>query len=116
MGDGQHIWAAAEWVQMIRNCFVWEEESEKKLILCSGITDSWIPEGSNISFGPTLTSFGPVKIQIKTQDGKTKIQWSGDWHGQKEPLIEIRLPCFARIQAKPGQNTAEISRTGQATS
>ena len=110
MGDGQHIWAAAEWVLMIRNCFVREEEIEEKLILCSGIHDSWIPEGADISFGPTLTSFGPVKIQIKTQNQKTKILWSGDWHGGKEPLIEIRLPNFAQVQAKRGQNTVEISR------
>ncbi len=103
MGDGQHIWAAAEWVQMIRNCFVREEESEKKLILCSGIPDSWILEGSSISFGPTLTSFGPIKIKIKTQDGKIKIQWSGDWHGDKEPLIEIRLPGRTKIKIPQGQ-------------
>ncbi|MFP5344729.1 MAG: hypothetical protein ACLGGU_03675, partial [Gammaproteobacteria bacterium] len=32
MGDGQHVWAAAEWVLMIRNCFVREEED--RLILC----------------------------------------------------------------------------------
>jgi len=25
MGDGQHVWAAAEWVLMMRNCFVREE-------------------------------------------------------------------------------------------
>ena len=110
MGDGQHIWAAAEWVLMIRNCFVREEEIEGKLILCSGIHDSWIPEGADISFGPTLTSFGPVKIQIKTQNQKIKIQWSGDWHGGKEPSIEIRLPNFVPVQAKQGQNTVEISR------
>jgi len=113
MGDGQHIWAAAEWVQMIRNCFIWEEESEKKIILCSGIHDSWIPEGADISFGPTLTSFGPVKIQIKTQDGNIKVQWSGNWHSDIEPLIEIRLPNFAHVQVKPGESTIEISRSNQ---
>ncbi len=116
MGDGQHIWAAAEWVQMIRNCFVWEEESERKLILCSGIPDSWILEGSDISLGPTLTSFGPVKVQIKTQDEKVRIQWSGDWRGEKAPLIEIRLPNFARVQAKPGESAVEISRAHQVVS
>ena len=103
MGDGQHIWAAAEWVLIIRNCFVREEETEGKLILCSGIPDSWIPEGSVISFGPTLTSFGPVKIQIKTESRKIKIQWSGGWYGGKEPLIEIRLPGRAKIKVPEGQ-------------
>ena len=35
MGDGQHGWAAAEWVMMMRNCFVREEGD--RLIIGSGI-------------------------------------------------------------------------------
>lgn len=110
MGDGQHIWAAAEWILMIRNCFVREEEADGMLILCSGIPASWILEGSSISFGPTLTSFGSVTVRIKSQHEKIEIQWSGDWVGDKEPSIEIRLLNFAHIQAKPRANSIEILR------
>src|SRR6185436_20954594 len=35
MGDGQHVWAAAEWVLMLRNLFVREEGD--RLILGSGL-------------------------------------------------------------------------------
>ena len=35
MGDGQHAWAAAEWIIMLRNIFVREENDV--LILCAGI-------------------------------------------------------------------------------
>jgi len=114
MGDGQHMWAAAEWVQIIRNCFVFEEEEDGKLILCGGIPDAWLTEGSDISLGPTLTSFGPVKVQLKTQDRKIQIGWSGDWYGGKEPLIEIRLPNHGCVVVKAGERTAEILRTHQA--
>ncbi len=110
MGDGQHLWAAAEWILMIRNCFVREEELEGKLILCSGIPVSWLNEGAKISFGPALTSFGRIKIQIMVQNGKINIQWSGHWHGGKEPIIEIRLPAFSMIRAKPGENAIELQR------
>ena len=106
MGDGQHIWAAAEWVLIIRNCFVREEAGE--LILCSGIPNFWITEGKGAALGPTLTSFGPIKVLIKTKDGKIKIQWSGDWRHGKEPAIEIRLPGYAPVQVKPGENSAVI--------
>jgi hypothetical protein len=108
MGDGQHIWAAAEWVLILRNSFVREEE--EKLILCSGIPISWITEGKGAALGPALTSFGPVKILIKTKDGKIRIQWSGDWRNGKEPAIEIRLPGFAPVQVKPGENFVVIPR------
>ena len=108
MGDGQHIWAAAEWLLMIRNCFVREEDG--KLILCSGIPDSWMTEGKEATLGPTLTNFGPVKVQIKTHDGKTKIQWSGDWHKGQAPAIEVRLSGLAPVQAKAGENFLVVPR------
>ena len=108
MGDGQHIWAAAEWILILRNCFVREEEG--KLILGSGIPISWMTEGKEAVLGPTRTNFGQVKVQIKTQDGKTKIQWSGDWRGGQEPAIEVRLPGLAPVQAKTGENFLVVSR------
>ena len=48
MGDGQHVWAAAEWVLMIRNCFVREED--EGLILCSGIPQIWLDKKQPITF------------------------------------------------------------------
>jgi hypothetical protein len=62
MGDGQHGWAAAEWVMMIRNLFVREEGC--RLILCSGILPEWLQPESPIRFGPTPTLFGKISIKI----------------------------------------------------
>ena len=109
MGDGQHLWAAAEWILMIRNCFVMEEEEEGKLILCSGVPLSWIKEGPGVSFGPTNTSFGPVNVQVKVREGKVCVQWSGQWRDGKEPVIEVRLPTFVPVLAKPGENNLKVS-------
>ena len=95
MGDGQHLWAAAEWVLMIRNCFVMEEEAEGKLILGAGVPLSWIKEGSGVSFGPTNTRFGPVTVQIKLIEGKVRVLWTGQWRDGKEPVIEVRMPGAA---------------------
>src|SRR6185503_7644675 len=35
MGDGEHVWAAAEWILLMRNCFVREEGDS--LVVGSGI-------------------------------------------------------------------------------
>src|SRR5262249_13622410 len=43
MGDGQHLWAAAEWVLMMRNLFVREESD--RLILGSGVPLAWLTPG-----------------------------------------------------------------------
>jgi hypothetical protein len=89
MGDGQHVWAAAEWVLMIRNCFVREEGD--RLILCSGIPQAWLDTKQPMSFGPAPTSFGSISISIEHQAGKVVVKWKGEWFAQ-EPVIDIVLP------------------------
>jgi hypothetical protein len=105
MGDGQHVWAAAEWVLMIRNCFVREEDN--RLILCSGIPQVWLQEKQTISFGPAPTSFGDIHISIKPQGKKILVEWQGQWF-TKEPLIDIQLPGFANIRVSLGTNSLEL--------
>lgn len=109
MGDGQHVWAAAEWVLMIRNCFVREEGNG--LILASGIPRTWLGQGNGISFGPAPTSFGSISLSIdcrpsRGQD-KVIISWQGAWH-DRAPQIEVRLPGHGPVVAEPGAHTLEL--------
>ena len=80
MGDGQHAWAASEWVAAIRNCFVREEGD--RLLLGSGIPKSWLQDGEPLSLGPAPTRFGDVTLRIATRDlGETlDVNWQVDWH------------------------------------
>jgi len=94
MGDGQHVWAAAEWLLMIRNCFVREENDT--LLLCSGISPYWLEESSRLFFGPVLTEFGSVSVWVTAEDKHVRIAWSGNWH-KNAPKIEIRLPFSAAV-------------------
>ncbi|MBP9865740.1 MAG: hypothetical protein KBC91_04980, partial [Candidatus Omnitrophica bacterium] len=107
MGDGQHIWAAAEWVLMIRNCFVREEGQQ--LILCSGIPSVWRTPGQEASLGPTPTSFGDVSVFLKQEGKKTIVRWVGNWRNGNEPAIEIRLPGSPPIQVKPDETFIEVT-------
>ena len=111
MGDGQHVWAAAEWVLMIRNCFVREEGG--RLILCAGIAQRWLQPNAVISFGPAPTSFGAVSISIKIKDVKPRVTvaWKGEWHSE-EPVIELRLPGFLPVVCTPGQQSVELQLEG----
>jgi len=105
MGDGQHVWAAAEWVLIIRNCFVREED--ERLILCSGIPRVWLQEKQTICFGPAPTSFGDIQISIKPQGQNILVEWRGQWF-TKEPPIEIQLPGFMNVRVSPGTNSLEL--------
>ena len=105
MGDGQHVWAAAEWVLMIRNLFVREEED--LLILCSGIPRTWLEKKQVMAFGPAPTRFGNITISVKPNGQTVRVDWSGEWF-TKEPPIDIRLPGFVPVRIVPGTNTIEL--------
>jgi hypothetical protein len=105
MGDGQHVWAAAEWVLMLRNCFVREEDD--RLILCSGIPRDWLTKNQTISFGPAPTSFGDINISIKPQGQNILVEWRGNWFS-KEPVIDIQLPGFISVRAPSAANSFEL--------
>lgn len=107
MGDGQHVWAAAEWVLIIRNCFAREENG--RLILCAGIPRIWLKKKETIAFGPAPTRFGVIQISIKPQEENVLVEWHGEWFA-KEPPIDIQLPGFASVRITPATNSVELSR------
>ncbi|MBW4934039.1 hypothetical protein [Marinobacter sp. F4206] len=93
MGDGHHVWASAEWVLMVRNCFVREEG--ERLILCAGVPERWLEQDRPIRFGPAPTGFGTISITIQPRRGAAPdVTWNGRWHGE-EPVVEVRLPGAA---------------------
>ncbi|MDZ7780000.1 MAG: hypothetical protein U5R14_08740 [Gemmatimonadota bacterium] len=105
MGDGQHIWAAAEWVLMIRNWFVREEQD--RLILASGIPGDWIRAGEETEFGPTPTPYGPVTVRVGGEEGGALVEWSGAWR-ETPPVMEVRLPGYRHVSCDPGASRVRV--------
>jgi hypothetical protein len=106
MGDGQHVWAAAEWVMMMRNLFVREEDDA--LIIASGVRNEWLAENKPIHFGPTATPHGAVSIRIFGDGTRAVIQLDTKWH-KAEPRLEVRLPGFQLTERE--QNRFTLRRT-----
>ncbi|MDO8860581.1 hypothetical protein Q6D67_02620 [Haliea sp. E1-2-M8] len=108
MGDGHHVWAAAEWLLMIRNCFVREEGSG--LILCAGVPQRWLAQEAPIRFGPAPTAFGRLSITIMPSgDGAPCVSWQAHWH-RGAPPIEVRLPGCQPQQAVDGTTEVVLAR------
>jgi hypothetical protein len=108
MGDGHHVWAAAEWVLMLRNCFVREEG--ERLILCAGIPARWLDHNTPIRFGPAPTAFGSISISITADSGNPlRVEWHGDWH-RSAPPIEIRLSGFEPVNVAAGTDATVLVR------
>ncbi len=94
MGDGQHGWAAAEWVMMMRNLFVREEDD--RLVLGAGLFPEWIGRGEPLSFGPTPTPWGPVSVEVVEAAGKVRLRVESSWFGPP-PRLEVRVPGFRPV-------------------
>jgi hypothetical protein len=108
MGDGQHLWASAEWIMMVRNCFIREEGNT--LILCSGVQKHWVDTGEKIFFGPAATSFAEMGITITSSGSEAKVTIDADW-GSEQPNIEIRLPGYERIILHPGVRSTTLKKS-----
>ena len=93
MGDGQHGWAAGEWIMMMRNCFVREEPD--LLVIGSGILPEW-RAGGEIRFGPTLTAWGPVSVRLADSQLNLDARWRG-----AAPRVRISVPGFEPVEADP---------------
>jgi hypothetical protein len=108
MGDGQHVWAAAEWLLIIRNCFLREEG--ETLVIGQGIPQSWHQQKVPISFGPAPTSFGKVTITINTQPNECpEVSWHGDWH-KLRPQIQLALPGFITTMVNDDVHSIKLNR------
>lgn len=111
MGDGHHVWAAAEWVLMIRNCFVREEGD--RLVLCAGVPERWLREGDSVQFGPAPTSFGPLSITLNPfSEGSVEIELQPSWR-DREPAIDIMLPGHAPVTLERGAVNLVVNREGE---
>ncbi len=107
MGDGQHVWAAAEWLMMMRNCFVREEA--ETLILLSGIPVHWLETQKPVSFGPAPTSFGNISISLMSNEKEVFVSWNAKWRSS-EPQLEIRLPGIKPFVVPAGQHSVILNR------
>lgn len=109
MGDGQHVWAAAEWVLMMRSCFV--REQGHNLILVSGVAQDWLQAGAALSFGPAPTKFGSLQIEVNPQrdQQQLEVRWHADWRTAPQQ-IEICLPGYERAVVAPTVNMVLLKR------
>jgi hypothetical protein len=94
MGDGQHGWAAAEWIMLVRNLFVREEG--EGLVLGAGVLPQWLA-GGDAAFGPTATPHGPVSLRLTSTDGRPTARVDARWHAAAPPM-EIAVPGFAVVR------------------
>lgn len=88
MGDGQHIWAAAEWLMLLRNLIVREEGD--RLVFGAGLAPAWLAAGP-VALERTLTPHGPVGVHFTPNAVGVSVELDAAWRGQA-PALEFRVP------------------------
>ncbi len=106
MGDGQHAWAAAEWVMMLRNCFARDEAGD--LVIAPGVRPEWWRDAP-ASLGPFLTPFGPVTVEVSGTPTEVEVKVTGEW--TCIPRLKIRLPGFPNLDKIPLGTESRFSLT-----
>ncbi len=98
MGDGQHAWAAAEWIMMIRHLFVREEKNG--LVLGAGIFPEWLETGASVEFGPTPTPYGPISVRFTPSENGLELRWNEDFPKYEEGLsyLSVSVPGYLALQ------------------
>lgn len=110
MGDGQHMWAAAEWILMMKNFFVREEEKDRTLVVGSGIPRAWLDSEAPLSIGPVRTRFGEMSLTVR--GGRTaRVAWEAAWSAAPA-RIDVRLAGYEAASVLPAQSSVEIQRSG----
>jgi hypothetical protein len=107
MGDGQHGWAAAEWVMLLRNAFLREESA--RLVLGAGIASRWLRTGERVAFGPAPTAFGDVEIALQSTPDGVAVDWQGEWRSEPQ-AIELALPGCQPVTAGARDGRATLRR------
>jgi hypothetical protein len=94
MGDGQHGWAAAEWVMMVRNLFVREENG--RVLIGTGLLPEWLKSAEPVAFGPTPTPIGAISVFVAPTTQGPEVRFEADGEGHESP-VEIRVPGYRPI-------------------
>jgi len=92
MGDGQHGWAAAEWVLAMRALFL-REEDDRRLLIGTGLFPEWLAAEAELSFGPSPTAWGPVSVHILVRDSGCRVSLDAQWHATA-PEIVVAPPGY----------------------
>ena len=118
IGDVPHGWVAAHYILLVRDMLAREEGDKLHVLAC--VPPEWFADGKAIELLYAPTMFGLLDLQVKTENGRTRIRMtaeqppSGGWwitlprpgdiskvliDGKESPTArvgEVQLPSTAR--------------------
>jgi len=101
MGDGMHLWAAADWLLTLRDLLLFEDGD--RLVLTPAPLYDWFEWGNHFEVNDAPTHFGMVSFRVEGREGDVVLNVDAAW--RQAPLkIEWNLPFpigEALVDGKP---------------
>jgi hypothetical protein len=97
MGDGDHGWSAAEFVNLVREMLVAEELSA--VVIGRGIPERWLLPGNSVRVSGAPTAGGRLDFSLEATRGGVRLEWRLERHPRQEALplyFAPRAPGLAR--------------------
>jgi hypothetical protein len=105
MGDGHHGWALADFLLIVRNLLLFEENDH--LVLTPILPEEWTNEMNVIKVEDAPTYFGNVSFTIAFGQSTATLVVNGAWRDDALKYIEWNLP-FTLVQAGADAGNVEI--------
>jgi hypothetical protein len=108
MGDGHHGWAAADFLLVVRNALLFEEDAH--LVLTPALPADWCAPMNVIKVENAPTYFGNVSFTIAFGEREATLGINADWRAAPE-FIEWNLPFAVRDAGADVDNIAISGNT-----
>jgi len=104
-GDGQHGWASAEWLLLVRALLLHEERH--RLVLAPALPQDWLASPGFLSVDKAPTRFGPISFHLEWSDARTiRLEISPQWRSTPPEVVwhfrwPVRSATVDGISLKP---------------
>lgn len=96
MGDGDHGWSAAEFLNLLRDMMV--AERPDYLALAEGALPYWFRPGLNLEVTDAYTLHGIVSFSFRQESGSATLSWNVRRKAHQDPApLRFRLPLEADL-------------------
>ena len=78
IGDMPHTWVGSDFINSLRNYFVYENEPDSSIALGAGLTQEWINSEEGIEVSDMPTYYGNISYSVKKNGNIISIKIEGD--------------------------------------
>jgi hypothetical protein len=82
-------------------------EEAGALVVGAGVAKRWISDSEGASFGPTLTPWGAVRVQLRARTEGLMVSVAGDWRATPPKLL-FQVPGYSQQSVETPTQTTDL--------